>query len=57
MLGLLVSCAMRLPDSDLDPNIRIAIPLYGAGLFLCSFFCHGELARLKPPPRHLTRST
>ncbi len=55
MLGLLVSCAMRLPDSDLDPNIRIAIPLYGAGLSLCSLFCHGELARLKPPPRHLTR--
>lgn len=55
MLGLLVSCAMRLPDSDLDPNVRIAIPLYGAGLFLCSLFCHGELARLKPTPRHLTR--
>jgi hypothetical protein len=55
MLGLLVACAMRLPDSDLDPDIRIAIPLYGAGLFMCSLFCHGELARLKPPPRHLTR--
>ena len=55
MLGLLVACAMRLPDSDLDPNIRIAIPLYGAGLFMCALFCHGELARLKPPPRHLTR--
>jgi SAM-dependent methyltransferase len=55
MLGLLVACAMRLPDSDLDPDIRIAIPLYGAGLFMCALFCHGELARLKPPPRHLTR--
>jgi hypothetical protein len=55
MLGLLVACAMRLPDSDLDPNIRIAIPLYGAGLFMCALFCHGELARLKPSPRHLTR--
>jgi len=55
MLGLLVACAMRLPDSDLDPDIRMAIPLYGAGLFTCSLFCHGELARLKPPPRHLTR--
>jgi SAM-dependent methyltransferase len=55
MLGLLVACAMRLPDSDLDPDIRIAIPLYGAGLFMCSLFCHGELARLKPPPQQLTQ--
>jgi len=54
-LGLLVACAMRLPDSDLDPDIRVAIPLYGAGLFVSALFCHGELARLKPPPRHLTR--
>jgi SAM-dependent methyltransferase len=55
MLGLLVACAMRLPDSDLDPDIRIAIPLYGAGLFVGCLFCHGELARLKPPARHLTQ--
>jgi SAM-dependent methyltransferase len=55
MLGLLVACAMRLPDSDLDPNIRIAIPLYCGGLFASCLFCHGELARLKPPPLHLTR--
>src|SRR6185436_6643367 len=55
MLGLLVACAMRLPDSDLDPDIRIAIPLYGAGLFMCSLFCHVELARLKPPPQQLTQ--
>ena len=55
MLTLLVACARLLPDSDLDPNIRIAIPLYGAGLFVCCLFCHGELARLKPPPRDLTR--
>jgi predicted O-methyltransferase YrrM len=55
MLGLLTGCAMRLIDSDLDPNIRIAIPLYGAGLFMGCLFCHGELARLKPPARHLTQ--
>jgi hypothetical protein len=55
MLALVVACAWRLPDSDLDPDIRIAIPLYGAGLFMCCLFCHGELARLKPPPRYLTQ--
>src|SRR5262249_38537997 len=54
-LGLLVACAFRLEDSDLDPDIRIAIPLYGAGLFAWCVFCHGELARLKPSARHLTR--
>ncbi|MGH8703420.1 MAG: spermidine synthase [Burkholderiales bacterium] len=31
-----------------------AAPLYAAGLFVCCMFCHGELTRLKPGPRHLT---
>jgi hypothetical protein len=31
-----------------------AAPLYAAGLFACCMFCHGELTRLKPAPRHLT---
>jgi SAM-dependent methyltransferase len=33
------------------------VPLIGifcAGLFICCMFCHGELARLKPPAEHLT---
>jgi hypothetical protein len=43
-------------DSDLDPDIRIAIPLYvRACSRCCLLFCHGELARLKPPPRYLTQ--
>jgi len=36
-------------------NLRVAIPFYLAGLFICCMFCHGELARLKPQPRLLTR--
>ncbi|MFZ5539655.1 MAG: spermidine synthase [Pseudomonadota bacterium] len=28
---------------------------YFAGLFVACMFCHGELARLKPDPRYLTR--
>jgi hypothetical protein len=31
-----------------------AAPLYAAGLFVSCMFCHGELTRLKPGPRHLT---
>ncbi|MDP8980105.1 MAG: fused MFS/spermidine synthase [Acidobacteriota bacterium] len=38
-----------------NPPIRVAIPVFGAGLFLCAMACHGELARLKPHPRYLTR--
>ncbi len=34
--------------------IKIAIPLFCAGLFVACMFCHGELARLKPDPQHLT---
>lgn len=33
---------------------RIGIPVYSLGLFLSCLFCHGELARRKPPPRDLT---
>lgn len=35
-------------------NIKQAIPLFAAGLFVMCMFFHGELAALKPAPRHLT---
>ena len=34
--------------------IRVGIPLFLVGLFICCMVCHGELARLKPHPRYLT---
>ena len=34
--------------------IRWIIISFAAGLFACCMVCHGELARLKPHPRHLT---
>jgi hypothetical protein len=37
-----------------NPNIAWAIPTFVAALFVCCMVCHGELARLKPDPRHLT---
>ena len=37
-----------------NPNIAWAIPTFVAALFICCMVCHGELARLKPDPRHLT---
>ena len=36
-------------------DLTIAVPLYLAGLFVSCMFCHGELAGIKPEPRHLTR--
>lgn len=44
----------RIPGSSAIP-FRVLIPLYCAGLFICCMVCHGELARLKPHPAHLTR--
>jgi len=35
-------------------DIKEAIPLFSIGLFVCCMFFHGELANLKPAPRHLT---
>ncbi|HYO81308.1 MAG TPA: fused MFS/spermidine synthase, partial [Bryobacteraceae bacterium] len=35
-------------------NIKLIVPALMSGLFICCFFCHGELARLKPDPRLLT---
>jgi hypothetical protein len=36
-------------------DLQLASILYFAGLFVACMFCHGELARLKPDPRYLTR--
>jgi SAM-dependent methyltransferase len=35
-------------------DLWTAAPLYATGLFVCCMFCHGELTRLRPGPRHLT---
>jgi hypothetical protein len=39
-------------SSSLD--LKVAIPIYLAGLFICCMFCHGELTLLKPAPKYLT---
>ncbi len=34
--------------------LKIALSVFCVGLFVACMFCHGELARLKPDPQHLT---
>ena len=51
LVALLPAMAYYIPSLDL----RVAAPLYMAGMFVACMVCHGELARLKPDPAHLTR--
>lgn len=52
---LLALCAYGLQDSDIGTRVKVAIPVYSIGLFVLCMFLHGELARRRPGPRHLTR--
>ena len=52
---LLSACAYGLFATKLGLNLKVAIPLYCAGLFVGCMFVHGELALRRPQARHLTR--
>jgi hypothetical protein len=47
--------AWALADPKLTHELGIQIGVFCGGLFVACMFCHGELVRLKPAPRHLTR--
>jgi len=47
--------AYTLADRSLVHMLELQIGVFCAGLFVACMFCHGELARSKPAPRHLTR--
>ena len=53
--ALIAACAYGLQAGGLGYHIALAIPLYVLGLFCCCMFFHGELARMRPSPRYLTR--
>jgi hypothetical protein len=42
-------------DPALTFELALQIGVFCVGLFLACMFCHGELVRLKPAPRYLTR--
>jgi spermidine synthase len=55
LLGLaLAAMAYALSPSVPALPLGLLIGLYCGGLFIGCMFCHGELARLKPHPAHLT---
>jgi hypothetical protein len=51
---LLALCAYGLQDGNVGQTVKVAIPLYAAGLFVFCMFLHGELAAMKPAPDFLT---
>jgi SAM-dependent methyltransferase/MFS family permease len=51
----LFALAFVLAYSGTGKSLALAVGLLSAGLFICCMFCHGELARLKPEPKHLTQ--
>jgi protein-L-isoaspartate O-methyltransferase len=46
--------AYALGPDFINSPLRVLIPLYAIGFFVCCLFCHGELARLRPAPALLT---
>jgi SAM-dependent methyltransferase len=41
-------------DPAYTESMQISAPIFCAGLFVCCWFCHGELALRRPPPRYAT---
>ena len=54
LLLWLGAMAWLLVDSDFHFDLPVQLGIYLPGLFLGCLFCHGELYRLRPAPRHLT---
>lgn len=54
LIVVLSAAAYALNYNKGNLNIKWSIPIFLAALFVCCMVCHGELARLKPDPRHLT---
>jgi hypothetical protein len=57
VLMISVASVVYLLHQDYGENeihVYVQIGIYSAALFACCMICHGELVRLKPPPRYLT---
>ncbi|MGH9719799.1 MAG: spermidine synthase [Bryobacteraceae bacterium] len=54
LAAALAAMAYPLQSHNVNLPVAVAIAVLAASLFVCCMVCHGELARLKPSPRHLT---
>lgn len=52
---LLALCAYGLQDGAIGVDLKVAVPLYALCLFALCMLLHGELSRLRPHARYLTR--
>lgn len=50
----LVGVTVLLHSDFRHSQLWVMLPVYAATLFVACMVCHGELVRLKPPPRYLT---
>jgi spermidine synthase/MFS family permease len=50
----LMGMAWLLVDTNYQFDLRVQLGMFLSGLFVTCLFCHGELYRLRPAPRHLT---
>src|SRR4051794_9774655 len=54
LLVALIGMAWLLVDTNYHYNLPLQLGVFLPGLFIGCLFCHGELYRTRPSPRHLT---
>ena len=54
LLIALVAMAWLVIDTDYHYNLALQLGVFLPGMFIGCLFCHGELYRTRPAPRHLT---
>src|SRR3954464_13499436 len=54
LLVALIGMAWLLVDTNFHYNLPLQLGVFLPGLFIGCLFCHGELYRTRPSPRHLT---
>ena len=54
LLAWIAGMGWLIADSEFQFELPLQLGVFLPGLFLACVFCHGELYRLRPAPRHLT---
>jgi SAM-dependent methyltransferase len=54
LAGMVCIMAWFLVDKDLEFDLAWQVGVFTVGLYVACMFCHGELARRRPGPAHLT---